>query len=118
MNGTATPPPAITDGDVAVSYVLIPFLLITVVGVVAAVGSGGLGLIQQIFLRILRPFSCLKFSCGRLVTSNIQGSQVCDDDTQIPHSKLIYGNYILTLLIILVKFVGFCIQEHMEHSVE
>uniref|UniRef100_A0A3Q3X0K4 Uncharacterized protein n=1 Tax=Mola mola TaxID=94237 RepID=A0A3Q3X0K4_MOLML len=36
MNST-TPPPAITDGDVAVGYVLIPFLLITVVGVVAAI---------------------------------------------------------------------------------
>lgn len=39
MNST-TQPPAIIDGDVAVSYVLVPFLLITIVGIVAAVVSG------------------------------------------------------------------------------
>ncbi|XP_026224151.1 small integral membrane protein 29 [Anabas testudineus] len=36
MNST-TQPPAIIDGDVAVSYVLVPFLLITVTGIAAAV---------------------------------------------------------------------------------
>ncbi|KAM8753934.1 small integral membrane protein 29 isoform 1-T2 [Acanthopagrus schlegelii] len=36
MNST-TEPPAIIDGDVAVGYVLVPFLLITIIGVAAAV---------------------------------------------------------------------------------
>ncbi|XP_026189064.1 small integral membrane protein 29 [Mastacembelus armatus] len=36
MNST-TQPPAIVDGDVAVSYVLVPFLLITIIGIAAAV---------------------------------------------------------------------------------
>lgn len=38
MNST-TPPPAIRDGDVAVGYVLVPFFLITVIGIVVAVVS-------------------------------------------------------------------------------
>ncbi|KAG7520214.1 hypothetical protein JOB18_025451 [Solea senegalensis] len=37
MNSTTPPPPAIIDGDVAVSYVLVPFFLITIIGIVAAV---------------------------------------------------------------------------------
>ncbi|KAK2851683.1 hypothetical protein Q5P01_007959 [Channa striata] len=36
MNST-TQPPAIVDGDVAVSYVLVPFLLLTIIGIAAAV---------------------------------------------------------------------------------
>ncbi|XP_056279337.1 small integral membrane protein 29 [Pseudoliparis swirei] len=36
MNGT-TETPAIVDGDVAVSYVLVPFFLITIIGIAAAV---------------------------------------------------------------------------------
>nr|XP_020466283.1 uncharacterized protein C3orf18 homolog [Monopterus albus]XP_020466284.1 uncharacterized protein C3orf18 homolog [Monopterus albus] len=36
MNST-TQSPAIPNGDVAVSYVLVPFLLITVIGIAAAV---------------------------------------------------------------------------------
>ncbi|XP_029362445.1 small integral membrane protein 29 [Echeneis naucrates] len=36
MNST-TQPPAIVDGDVAVSYVLVPFFLITIIGIAAAV---------------------------------------------------------------------------------
>ncbi|XP_078111624.1 small integral membrane protein 29 isoform X2 [Sander vitreus] len=36
MNST-TEPPAIIDGDVAVSYVLVPFFLITIIGIAAAV---------------------------------------------------------------------------------
>ncbi|KAG7221587.1 hypothetical protein INR49_017118 [Caranx melampygus] len=36
MNSTTQPPPII-DGDVAVSYVLVPFFLITIVGIAAAV---------------------------------------------------------------------------------
>nr|XP_046252889.1 small integral membrane protein 29 [Scatophagus argus]XP_046252890.1 small integral membrane protein 29 [Scatophagus argus]XP_046252891.1 small integral membrane protein 29 [Scatophagus argus] len=36
MNST-TQPPAIVDGDVAVGYVLVPFLLITTIGIAAAV---------------------------------------------------------------------------------
>lgn len=38
MNNT-TAPPAITDGDVAVGYVLVPFFLFTVIGIVVAVVS-------------------------------------------------------------------------------
>lgn len=38
MNST-TAPPAITDGDVAVGYVLVPFFLFTVIGIVVAVVS-------------------------------------------------------------------------------
>lgn len=38
MNST-TPPPAITDADAAISYVLVPFFLITVIGIVVAVVS-------------------------------------------------------------------------------
>ncbi|KAG7472113.1 hypothetical protein MATL_G00105200 [Megalops atlanticus] len=34
---TTTQPPATIDGDAAVSYVLVPFLLITTIGIVAAV---------------------------------------------------------------------------------
>ncbi|KAM8830169.1 small integral membrane protein 29 [Synchiropus picturatus] len=41
MNATTHPPPSI-DGDLAVGYVLVPFLLITVAGVAAAVVSGDL----------------------------------------------------------------------------
>lgn len=44
MNST-TEPPAIIDGDVAVGYVLVPFLLITIIGVAAAVVSGLAGLV-------------------------------------------------------------------------
>ncbi|KAF3697132.1 putative protein C3orf18 -like protein [Channa argus] len=36
MNST-TQPPAIIDGDVAVSYVLVPFFLMTILGIAAAV---------------------------------------------------------------------------------
>ncbi|KAI4823977.1 hypothetical protein KUCAC02_012529, partial [Chaenocephalus aceratus] len=36
MNST-TEPPAIINGDVAVSYVLVPFFLITIIGIAAAV---------------------------------------------------------------------------------
>uniref|UniRef100_A0A3Q0QSR5 Small integral membrane protein 29 n=1 Tax=Amphilophus citrinellus TaxID=61819 RepID=A0A3Q0QSR5_AMPCI len=36
MNST-TQPPATIDGNVAVSYVLVPFLLITIAGIIAAV---------------------------------------------------------------------------------
>lgn len=36
MNST-TEPPAIVNGDVAVSYVLVPFFLITVIGIAVAV---------------------------------------------------------------------------------
>ncbi|CAN9515976.1 unnamed protein product [Ophioblennius macclurei] len=36
MNSTTQPPPVI-DGDVAVSYVLVPFFIITIVGIAAAV---------------------------------------------------------------------------------
>lgn len=36
MNGT-TETPAIVDGDVAVSYVLVPFFLITIIGIATAV---------------------------------------------------------------------------------
>ncbi|CAL1606569.1 unnamed protein product [Knipowitschia caucasica] len=36
MNNT-TEPPAVINGDVAVSYVLVPFFLITVLGIAAAV---------------------------------------------------------------------------------
>lgn len=39
MNST-TPPPIAPDGDVAVGYVLVPFVLITIIGVAAAVVSG------------------------------------------------------------------------------
>lgn len=38
MNSTTQPPPVI-DGDVAVSYVLVPFFLITIIGIAAAVVS-------------------------------------------------------------------------------
>lgn len=38
MNST-TPPPAITDADAAISYVLVPFFFITVIGIVVAVVS-------------------------------------------------------------------------------
>uniref|UniRef100_A0A3Q3EWE4 Small integral membrane protein 29 n=1 Tax=Labrus bergylta TaxID=56723 RepID=A0A3Q3EWE4_9LABR len=37
MNNTTTQPPAIIDGDVAVGYVLVPFFLITIAGIAAAV---------------------------------------------------------------------------------
>ncbi|XP_011600959.2 small integral membrane protein 29 [Takifugu rubripes] len=36
MNST-TPPPAVPDGDVAVGYVLVPFFLFTIIGIVVAV---------------------------------------------------------------------------------
>ncbi|XP_035014784.1 small integral membrane protein 29 [Hippoglossus stenolepis] len=36
MNST-TQPPAIVDGNVAASYVLVPFFLLTIIGIVAAV---------------------------------------------------------------------------------
>ncbi|AWP10294.1 Hypothetical protein SMAX5B_019542 [Scophthalmus maximus] len=36
MNRT-TQPPAVIDGDVAVGYVLVPFFLITIIGIAAAV---------------------------------------------------------------------------------
>ncbi|KAJ8257457.1 hypothetical protein GJAV_G00185810 [Gymnothorax javanicus] len=36
MNTTTQPPPTV-DGDEAVSYVLVPFLLVTIIGIVAAV---------------------------------------------------------------------------------
>lgn len=38
MNST-TPPPAVPDGDVAVGYVLVPFFLFTIIGIVVAVVS-------------------------------------------------------------------------------
>lgn len=38
MNIT-TPPPAIRDADAAIGYVLVPFFLITVIGIVVAVVS-------------------------------------------------------------------------------
>ncbi|KAA8590797.1 small integral membrane protein 29 isoform X2 [Etheostoma spectabile] len=34
---TTTEPPATIDGDVAVGYVLVPFFLITIIGIAAAV---------------------------------------------------------------------------------
>lgn len=36
MNSSTTPSPTTPDGEVAVGYVLIPFLLITVIGIAAA----------------------------------------------------------------------------------
>lgn len=38
MNST-TQPPAISDGDAAVTYVLVPFFLITIIGIAVAVVS-------------------------------------------------------------------------------
>lgn len=46
MNSTTQPPPII-DGDVAVSYVLVPFFLITIIGIAAAVVSCWTGLIRM-----------------------------------------------------------------------
>uniref|UniRef100_A0A8D3DVY8 Uncharacterized protein n=1 Tax=Scophthalmus maximus TaxID=52904 RepID=A0A8D3DVY8_SCOMX len=52
MNRT-TQPPAVIDGDVAVGYVLVPFFLITIIGIAAAVVRRRTGFCTDPYLLLL-----------------------------------------------------------------
>lgn len=75
MNST-TPPPAITDGDVT-GYILVPFFIITAIGVAVVVVSSWLVWLKQNMMSRTCTVCVILFLCFRSCICGRKGGKLC-----------------------------------------